>query len=81
MSVFDDFQLRLATPIIITADIDDDLLEEEFLRMRVRSYATKDFLNGGLNVDEYIEALEENGVDSASVADTWESGKSLLAFG
>jgi hypothetical protein len=81
MSVFDDFQLRLATPIIIRADADDDDLAEEFLRMRVRSYATKDFLDGQISVTEYIEALEDNGVDSAGASDAWESGHSLLGFG
>ena len=68
----------LATPIILTADMNEAEFAYEFQRMRLRSQATSEFVAGRLEVEDYFEALHEGGVDPFQLCDLWSNGQFLM---
>jgi hypothetical protein len=72
------FELFLATPIIITSEMDESTFRYEYERMRLRSDVTREFVAGRLDVSDYLEGLAEGGVDVDAAIDTWASGQSYM---
>ena len=72
------FERALATPIVITKDMNEAEFAFEFARMQMRSQATSEFVAGRLEVDEYFECLHEGGVDPFQLCDIWKTGQTLM---
>lgn len=67
-----------ATPAIYFPDMNDPEWQFELDRMMVRSFATRDFVNGILAPDDFLDLLDETGVDPIGAASAWEQGISYL---
>lgn len=69
---------HFATPLIITAEMDEAEFKYEWERMKLRSQATSEFLQGNIELDEFFHALDVGGVDPFQCADDWTSGLTYL---
>lgn len=69
---------HFATPIIVTKDMDEAEFKFEWERMKMRSQATSEFLQGTIDLDEFFEALHDGGVDPFLATDDWASGLTYL---
>lgn len=78
MSQPDSFELHLATPLIIHPEMDDAAFAYEFARMRVREAATADFVAGAMDLSDYLDVLDDSGIDIDDAWKTWTSGQSYL---
>lgn len=67
-----------ATPAIYLSDMNEQEWQFELDRMLVRSFATRDFVNGKLSPDDYLDLLDETGVDPIGATSDWEQGISYL---
>lgn len=74
----DTFEQCLATPMIVHAEMDEAGFAFELARMRVRSTATSDFVAGRLEVADYLDILDDSGVDVDTALSTWSQGLSYL---
>lgn len=70
--------LHLATPFIITAQMDEDEFKYEFAKMMLRSTATEEFVAGRIDESDFLETLAECGEDIDAALAGWESGRTLL---
>ena len=73
------FEQHLAAPLIIHADMDESAFRCEFARMQVRAAATADFVAGELDLDDYLDTIEDSGVDIDDALETWNSGQSYMS--
>jgi hypothetical protein len=78
MSHSDSFANHLATPLIITSEMDEAGFLYEFSRMKVREAATADFVAGRLELSDYLDVLDDSGIDIDDAWKTWNSGQSYL---
>jgi hypothetical protein len=78
MSHADTFEQHLATPIIIHPEMDEAGFLYELARMQVREAATAEFVAGRLEVADYLDVLDDSGVDVDDALKTWSSGLSYL---
>jgi hypothetical protein len=69
-----DLPLYLATPAIITKTMCDEEVQFEFDRMMLRSTATKEFVEGRITHDDFIDALILGGVHVDSTMKNWDEG-------
>ncbi len=69
----------LATPLIIHAEMDEAAFLYELARMRVREAATAEFVAGEIEVDDFLDALQDSGVDVDDALKTWSSGQSFMS--
>jgi hypothetical protein len=68
----------LATPLIIHAEMDESAFRYELARMRVREAATAEFVAGEIEVDDFLDALQDSGIDVDDALKTWSSGQSYM---
>jgi hypothetical protein len=78
MTYADTFERHLATPIIIHAEMDEAGFLYELARMRVRESATSEFVAGRLEVADYLDILDDSGVDVDAALTNWSSGLSYM---
>jgi hypothetical protein len=69
----------LATPMIITADMTPAEFAVEFAKMQLRAAATADFLDGEIGADDWLDVLDECGIDVGTAVRDWTNGISYLA--
>lgn len=69
----------LATPLIIHAEMDETAFQYELARMRVREAATAEFVAGEIEVDDFLDALQDSGIDVDDALKTWSSGQSYMS--
>lgn len=69
----------LATPLIIHAEMDEAAFRYELARMRVRQAATAEFVAGEIEVDDFLDALQDSGIDVDDALKTWSSGRSYMS--
>jgi hypothetical protein len=74
----DGFELHLATPLIIHPEMDEAAFAYEFARMQVREAATVDFVAGEMDLSDYLDVLDDQGIDIDNAWSTWNSGQSYL---
>lgn len=67
-----DFNLFLATPVLITASTTDEQIEEEFIKMQMRAIATQEFIQGKISENDYLEIVHDQGVDAYQYLDELE---------
>jgi hypothetical protein len=79
MTLSDTFSDHLATPLIIYAEMDEAAFRHEFARMQVRETATADFVAGELELSDYLDVLDDSGVDVDEVWNHWMSGQSFMS--
>jgi hypothetical protein len=72
------FDLFLATPIIITSEMDESAFQLELARMRLREEVTSEFVAGRLEASDFFEGLAAGGVDVDECLGTWKQGRSLM---
>jgi hypothetical protein len=72
------FQDFLATPLIIHSEMDEAEFLYEFARMQIREAATAEFVAGSLEVSDYLDILDDSGIDIDAASKTWNSGQSYL---
>ncbi len=70
--------LHLATPAIITADMSESELRFEFEKMMLRSTATSEFVNGNIDAEDFIEALDAGGVHIDAALRDWSYGMTFM---
>jgi hypothetical protein len=73
-----DFAEYLATPVIVTPNMDDEEWEYEFKQMFYRSVATTQFLDGELTFDQFEQMLDFYGRDPIEHCTNWSNGYTLL---
>jgi hypothetical protein len=69
----------LSTPLIIHAEMDEAAFQYELARMRVREAATAEFVAGEIEVDDFLDALQDSGIDVDDALKTWGSGQSYMS--
>jgi hypothetical protein len=74
----DSFENLLATPLIIHSEMDESAFLYEFARMKTREAATADFVAGRLELSDYLDVLDDQGIDVDDAWSTWNSGQSYL---
>jgi hypothetical protein len=79
MSQPDSFEKHLATPLIIHPEMDESAFMYEFSRMQVREAATADFVAGRLELSDYLDVLDDSGIDIDNASKTWNSGQSYMS--
>ena len=75
----DSFENHLATPLIIHAEMDESAFLYEFARMQTREAATAEFVAGALELSDYLDVLDDQGIDIDNAWSTWNSGQSYLS--
>jgi hypothetical protein len=78
MRVADTFEQHLATPMIVHAEMDEAAFAYEFARMQLRSQATSDFVAGCLDLSDYLDILDDSGIDIDDATNTWNKGLSYM---
>lgn len=73
-----DLALHLATPAIITADMSEAEIQIEFEKMLLRSTVTSEFVNGNIDTEDFIEALDAGGVHIDAALRDWSYGLSFM---
>lgn len=73
-----DLALQLAVPVIITADMTEADFAQELRNMQLRDLATVEFCQGILDAGEWLDILDECGVEVASAVRDWGDGISYL---
>lgn len=73
-----DFALQLAVPIILTSDMSASDFAAEFRAMRLREMATQEFCDGTMDAGEWLDILDECGVEVESAVKDWGDGISYL---
>jgi hypothetical protein len=73
-----DLALHLATPAIITADMSEAEIQIEFEKMMLRSTATSEFVNGNIDAEDFVEALDAGGVHIDAALRDWSHGLTFL---
>ena len=63
-----------ATPAIWQPGMDEGDWEVELARMLYRSAVTRDFLQGDISPVDFMDGLNDAGVDVYHTAEGWESG-------
>ena len=69
----------LATPLIIHTEMDEAAFQYELARMLVREAATAEFVAGEIEVDDFLDALQDSGIDVDDALKTWSSGRSYTS--
>jgi hypothetical protein len=72
------FEQHLATPIVITTEMDEATFQYEYQRMMLRAEVTAEFVRGRLEVSDYLEGLAEGGIDVDEAIKAWASGQSYM---
>jgi hypothetical protein len=67
----------LCIPAISSEDMPEELREQQLSWMVQRTIYTRQFLQGSIDPDDFLEALHETGVDVYEVVDFWENGYSF----
>jgi hypothetical protein len=75
----DSFEQHLATPLIIHSEMDESAFLYEFARMQIREAATADFVAGELELSDYLDVLDDQGIDIDNAWSTWNSGQSYMS--
>jgi hypothetical protein len=70
--------LHLATPAIITADMSESELKIEFEKMMLRSTATSEFVNGNIDAEDFVEALDAGGIHIDAALRDWSYGMTFM---
>jgi hypothetical protein len=78
MSEFDRITELTATPIIITAEMDESEFAHEFRLMQTRSQAAAALVAGEIRIDDYLDTLAECEVDVDEALGCWTNGYSLM---
>jgi hypothetical protein len=78
MKVADTFEQHLATPMIVHAEMDEAAFAYEFARMQLRAQATSDFVDGCLDLSDYLDILDDSGIDIDDATNTWNKGLSYM---
>jgi hypothetical protein len=73
-----DLALHLATPAIITADMSEAEIQIEFEKMMLRSTATSEFVNGNIDAEDFVEALDAGGVHIDAALRDWSYGMTFM---
>jgi hypothetical protein len=73
-----DLALHLATPAIITADMSELEVQYEFEKMMLRSTATSEFVNGNIDAEDFVEALDAGGVHIDAALRDWSHGMTFM---
>jgi hypothetical protein len=73
-----DLALHLATPAIITADMSESEVRYEFEKMMLRSTATSEFVNGNIDAEDFVEALDAGGVHIDAALRDWSYGMTFM---
>ncbi len=73
-----DLTLQLAVPIIVTAGMTEAEFQQEVRNMQLRQLATQEFCDGILDAGEWLDILDECGVEVASAVRDWGQGVSYL---
>lgn len=68
----------LATPIVVTAEMDESYLKYEFERMMLRMEATAEFVAGRLETSDFLDTLDGCGVNVDTALKAWSSGQSFM---
>jgi hypothetical protein len=63
-----------ATPIIIYPQMDEAEFAYELKLMKVREAATREFIAGDLDVEDWIEILDQSGTDVDAAVTDWDDG-------
>jgi hypothetical protein len=69
-----DKQSLLETPAIWLPEMSQSDWEKEVERMIIRTYATRDFLEGTISFDEFEEVLDFTGLDPIKCNEDWVNG-------
>jgi hypothetical protein len=72
------FELHLATPMIIHSEMDEAAFAFEFARMQLRAQATSDLVSGCLDVADYLDILDDSGIDIDVAMNDWRNGLSYM---
>jgi hypothetical protein len=67
----------LCIPSISSENMPEGLREQQLSWMVQRTIYTRQFLQGTIDPDDFLEALHETGVDVYEVLDYWENGYSF----
>jgi hypothetical protein len=70
--------LHLATPAIITAEMSEAEIQIEFEKMLLRSTATAEFVQGNIDVEDFVEALDAGGVHIDTALRDWSHGMTFM---
>jgi hypothetical protein len=73
-----DLLTHLATPAIITADMSEAEIQIEFEKMLLRSTATSEFVNGNIDAEDFVEALDAGGVHIDAALRDWSYGMTFM---
>jgi hypothetical protein len=73
-----DLALHLATPAIITADMSETEIQIEFEQMMLRSTATSEFVNGRIDAECFVDALDAGGVHIDAALRDWSRGLTFM---
>ncbi len=68
----------LATPAIWTPNSEDEEIGVQIERMVIRSFATRDFLEGKITYDDLLCLLAEHDIDAAATDEGWQEGLVFL---
>jgi hypothetical protein len=73
-----DLLTHFATPAIITADMSESEVQIEFEKMMLRSTATSEFVNGNIDAEDFVEALDAGGVHIDAALRDWSYGMTFM---
>jgi hypothetical protein len=73
-----DLLTHFATPAIITADMSESEVRYEFEKMMLRSTATSEFVNGNIDAEDFVEALDAGGVHIDAALRDWSYGMTFM---
>jgi hypothetical protein len=68
----------LSTPAIYVPNMSDEEWQTELDQMLNRSILTHRFVDGLIAPGDYMDALDQFGVNPLQIADDWEEGRSCL---
>jgi hypothetical protein len=68
----------LATPIIISPDMSESDFAIEFAQMRLRQQAAQEFCDGEIDVVDFLDILDNCGVQVDTAVSDWSKGISYI---
>lgn len=70
---------NLATPLIITSEMTPADFAVEYAKMNLRAAATADFLSGEIGAGDWLDTLDECGVDVGAAVRDWTDGITYMS--
>lgn len=65
--------MKFDTPIIWTPNLEGEELQAQIDDLFFRAFATREWLDGKLETDTFLDLLDEQKIDVFDLADVWEA--------